>query len=112
VILGRPRDDDDPADVVRKARLEVARGNPLWSELEEIDLVRRPPGYLVSASTDEVFWPYRGAVFAAWSASMISDSAALHFYVDAGGDLVFLERLPESWSELIERRVRRGRVPA
>ena len=111
MILGRRR-EDDPADAVRKARLEVARGNPLWSELEEIDLVRRPPGYLVSASTDEVFWPYRGAVFAAWSASMISDSAALHFYVDGAGDLVFLERLPESWSELIERRVRRGRVPA
>jgi hypothetical protein len=26
---------------------------------------------------------------------MIPDSAALHFYVDAAGDLVFLERLPD-----------------
>jgi hypothetical protein len=106
------RREQDPADVVRSARIEAARRNQFWTELEEIDLVRRPPGYLVSASNDEVFWPYRGAVFAAWSAELISGSAPLWFYVDRDGDLVFLERLPETWSEMVERRVRRGRVPA
>jgi hypothetical protein len=107
VIVGRRR-EQDPAEIVRSARIEAARRNPLWTEIEEVDLVRRPPGYLVSASTDEVFRPYRGLVFAAWSAEMVSGSAALHFYVDAAGDCIFLERFSETWSELVERRVRRS----
>jgi hypothetical protein len=99
--------EDDPAEVVRRARLEAARGNPLWNEREEVDLVRRPPGYLVSASTDEVIRRHRGVVFASWSANAVADRAPLYFYVDAAGDCIFLERFTETWSELVERRARR-----
>jgi hypothetical protein len=106
-VIGRRR-EQDPADVVRSARLEAARRNPLWTELEEVDLVRRPPGYFVSASTDEVFRRHRGIVFASWSANVVADRAPLHFYVDAAGDCIFLERFTETWSELVERRARRG----
>jgi hypothetical protein len=73
-LIGR---EDDVAEVVRKARLEAARRNPLWTELDKVDLARRPQGYLVSASTDEVFRPHRGIVFASWSASAVADRAPL-----------------------------------
>jgi hypothetical protein len=53
-----------------------------------------------------------GVGFAAWSASAIADRAPLHFYVDRDGEIVFLDRPPETRPELVERRVRRARVTA
>ena len=48
-----PRDDDD---AVRAARLKAARSNPLWTELEAVDLVpREPAGMLIAAETDRIY---------------------------------------------------------
>jgi len=96
---------------VRAARLEFARRNPRWVELEEIDLVARDRGLLVSATTDEVFQEHRGVVFDRSSATPIADHAPLAFYVSAAdGVLVFLDRQPDTWSALVARRARRGRA--
>lgn len=97
---------------LRAARLDVARRNSQWTELEEVDLVPRGPRnqWRVSASTDEIYAPHRGAVFQSWSTSVVADHAELAFYVDRDGDLVFLERKPGTWSDHVAKQARR--VPA
>ena len=50
------------AEQVRPARLEAARHNPKWTEIQN-DLVPRARGWLVSASTDAIYQPARGVVF-------------------------------------------------
>ena len=92
---------------VRPARLEVARRNPKWTELEEVDLVPRGRGWLVSADTDAIYTPTRGVVFQPHSVNVIADQIELAFYVDREGDIVFLERLPFTWTEHLERRAAR-----
>src|SRR5918995_949491 len=66
---------------LRPARLDVARRNRRWHELLEVDLVARHRGWLVSATTDEVFSPYRGAVWVADTGVVVSDMTELWFYV-------------------------------
>ena len=73
---------------VLRRRITVARANPKWTELEDIDLVRRGP-FKVSASTDEVFTLYRGSVFEGGSANVFEQTAALHFVVTDDNGLVF-----------------------
>lgn len=94
------------AERVRPARLQAARRNAKWTEIEN-DLVPRARGWLVSASTDAIYTPTRGIVFAPHSVNVIADQADLAFYVDRDGELVFLERLPFTWSEHVERREQR-----
>jgi len=91
---------------LRPKRLEVARRQPKWTEIEG-DLVTRGRGWLVSASTDAIYTPTRGIVFQPYSISVIADQAELSFYVDEHSDLQFLERLPGTWTEHLERRERR-----
>ncbi len=92
---------------VRRARIVAARRQERWTELEEVDLVRRGR-VLVSATTDEMFQSYRGAAFAPGSASIMADHATLYFYV-RDHELVFLERLPRTWTEELERQAARER---
>ena len=109
----RASSDERPGeDAIRDARVEVARRNSAWTELEEVDLVRRHRGWLVSAETDELFTLSRGVVFASGSVTVIADQAALYFYVDrAGGDLVFLEKImsPATWTEHLEQQAAKER---
>lgn len=63
---------DEFAVQIREKRLEAARRQSGWTELEEVDLVPRDRGLLVSAITDEVFKPYAGVVFATSSVEVLS----------------------------------------
>jgi hypothetical protein len=92
---------------VRAARIEYARRNGRWTEIEN-DLVPRGRMH-VSASTDRVYMPYLGTIFQTGSATAVSDRAELYFTVDDGGELAFYERQREKWSELVERQARRRR---
>ena len=95
------------AEQMRPARLEVARRNSKWTEIEN-DLVPRNRGrWLVSASTDAVYAPMNGVVFQPHSSTVVADQAELHYYVDDAGDLHFLEKQPYTWSEHVGSRERR-----
>ena len=97
------------AAVLRPRRLEVARRNSVWTEIEN-DLVPRNRGlWLVSASTDAIYTPTRGVVFQSHSISVIADRTPLSFYVDPDGDLVFLEQLPGTWTQHLERQAAKER---
>ena len=91
---------------LRPKRLEVARRNAKWTEIEN-DLVPRARGWLVSAETDAIYTPVRGVVFQPYSTTVIADQAELSFYVDDHGDVQFLERQPGTWSAIVERRAKR-----
>jgi hypothetical protein len=101
----RSASDDRPAeDEIRDRRVEVARRNSKWTEIEEPSaLVRRGRLYIVHADTDEVFKPYRGVVFATGSATVIADQTALYFYV-RDEELTFLELEPGTWSDRVAKR--------
>jgi hypothetical protein len=92
---------------VRERRLEIARRNKLWTEIEN-DLVARPPRFLVSASTDAVYRRDTGTVFQPGSAGIVDEHRHLSFYVDDAGDIVFLDPQPHTWSEIVARTVRRA----
>jgi hypothetical protein len=92
---------------IRAGRVEAARRCSAWTEIEP-DLVPRGRAF-VSASTDRVYTPYRGAVFMTASINIIAERNPLHFYVDEDGSLHFFELHPETWSEVVERRERRQR---
>jgi hypothetical protein len=89
---------------LRPARLEIARRNRRWHELQEVDLVARHRGWLVSATTDEIFSPYRGAVWVPDSVAVVSDMAELWFYVTADDEIHFLERVnpPATYTQWLE----------
>jgi hypothetical protein len=88
-----------------RPRLEVARRNRRWHELQEVNLVARHRGWLVSATTDEIFSPYRGAVWVPDSVAVVSDMAELWFYVTAD-EIHFLERVnpPATYTQWLEQR--------
>ena len=91
------------AEKVRPARLEVARRNSRWTEIEN-DLVPRLGGrWLVSASSDRIYQRVLGTVFLPYSVSAIADRTELAFYVDDDGELVFLEQLLGTWTEHLEK---------
>ena len=95
-------------EALRPKRLEIARNISRWTKVED-DFVPRGRGWLVSAGTDAVYEKARGVIFQPYSVNVIADHTELSYYVDGDGDLVFLERLPGTWSEYVERRERRGR---
>jgi hypothetical protein len=99
---GTPRSasTDDPGE----RRIEAARRGRAWTELDPADLFERERGYIVSATTDECFLPYRGDAFSR-SGMVVSDMTPLAFYV-AGDDVVVLERQPQMWSEIVYQRER------
>lgn len=93
---------------LRPARLEVARRNSKWTEIDAADLVPRGPrdAWLVSAANDAVYEHYRGVVFAPGSVTMIADRAPVFFSL-VDGELVFYERLPFTWTQHLEKRAAR-----
>ena len=104
LIGGRVAAEDRDARALLDARIAAARRQPRWVEIP-YDLVARGP-FLVSAATDEVFLPRRGVVFERGSARLVAGIAALVFAVTDEGELLFLDRQPDGWSQLIERRAR------
>ena len=100
------------AEKVRPARLEVARRNQFWTEIEN-DLVERLGGrWLVSASTDLIYQRVRGTVFAPHSVSAIADRTELAFYVDEDDELHFFEQIPGTWQEHLEKKAARDLAKA
>ena len=98
--------DDDQAQRLRELRIEAARRNTYWTEVAETDFVRRGRLF-VHAESDELFKPYRGAIFAKDAGRpTFNETVPLAFYV-RDGELVFLERVARTWSEIVERRERR-----
>lgn len=93
---------------MREARIAAARRNPRFTEIPD-DLVTRGR-CLVSAATDEVYLPHRGAVFERSSAGLVADMAELVFTVNAEGELRFLDRRPGTWSDVVERQAKRDRA--
>jgi len=104
--LTRPPKADVLADELSAARIAAARRNPVWAEIPN-DLVARGRGWFVSAESDRIYAPYRGTAFATGSATAISDRAQLFFTVD-GDEIALYERQPGTWSDLLEKRARRG----
>ena len=99
----RSSSEERPEDAaVRERRVEVARRNTHWTEVEESALVTRGR-VLVHADSDAVYTPYRGVVFATGSTTVIADYTALHFYVRDNGELTFLELEPGTWSEHVAK---------
>lgn len=92
---------------IRVKRLEIARSVSHWTEVDEADLVERRP-YLVSATSDQLYTPHRGIVFAYGSVDLVEQTARLAFFVREG-ELVFLEPVGQTYSELLERRAARRR---
>jgi hypothetical protein len=106
----RSSSDEPPVDQeqLRAARRETARANPRWVEVEETSLVRRAM-FLVHADDDTLWSFYRGTVWDRGSANVVfNDMLTMWFYVDADGDVVFLERRPGLWSDIVAREARRA----
>jgi hypothetical protein len=111
-IIGRSEPqpaDDEQVTQLREARIGHARGNPRWHELEEVALVRRPPGYLVDADSDAVYKAWRGTIYARGEvrSSFASETELWWFVAQHSGEIVFLERLPGTWSDVVAKRAKR-----
>jgi hypothetical protein len=105
----RSSSDAPPVDQeqLRAARREAARANAYWQELEEPALVRRAM-FFVHAADDTIWSFYRGTVWDPGSANVVfNDRLPMWFYVDAHGDVVFLERRPGLWSDIVARQAQR-----
>ena len=96
------------ADEFRAARLDAARRNPAWTEIDPPVVRER---WLVDATTDRLYRLCRGDVFSPGSAAIITPETALAFYVDDDGAVVLLERVssPSTWTEYLEKHSRRQR---
>jgi hypothetical protein len=94
---------DLDAERIRRGRIETARKAQNFEEIDRADLVPRGPGWLVSAESDQIYTPHKGTVFANGSAALLADRVALWFYLDDDGDIRFLERLGETWSNIVAR---------
>jgi hypothetical protein len=95
-------------DEVRVARLNAARRNPAWREIDEP--VERAP-WLVDAASDRVFRRHRGDVWTPGAASTLTPDLELTFYVDADETVRFVERVSgvTTYTELLGRRARQER---
>lgn len=96
------------AEELARLRVERARRNEAWTEIPD-DLVPRPRGRLVSASTDRVYRRYAGATFV--GASLEFDANRPLSFVVRDGDVLVLEELEQTWSELFAERVKPQPTP-
>lgn len=115
-MTASPRSSSDAPPVdqeqLRAARLEAARANAYWQEIESTLLVRRGP-FLVRADNDSLRTLHRGTIWNPSSADVVfNDRLSMWFTVDSAGDVVFLEKsnAPATWSEVVERQARKSRA--
>ena len=67
--------------------------------------------FFVHADDDTLWSQYRGTVWDPGSANVIfNDRLPMWFYVDADGDVVFLERRPGLWSDVVARQAAQSRA--
>jgi len=106
--MRRSSEEVPTEDAILDARIRAARSMALWTELEEVALVKRDRWYVHSES-DELFAPARGVIFQTASVSVVADRAPLYFVVAHDGRLRFFEKVtsPPTWTEYVERRERR-----
>ena len=105
--MRRSSEEVPSEDAIREKRVQVARANPVWSEVAETLLVRRER-WLVHAETDETFTRFAAQVWARGTAVIAqNDRVPLTFFVDQQGEVHFLERQAASWSEIFAKRTRR-----
>lgn len=93
---------------LRELRIAAARKQAHWNEIEETTLVRHGP-WLVHADSDAIYKIHRGIVWGSGSASVVAEFISLAWFVDRDGQVVFLERMPATWSEIVAKRARRRR---
>lgn len=98
--LGAPTKAATPLDELRQLRLEVARRQAHWTELQETALVARGP-FLVHADSDRLYRRTRGSVFEPSSARILTPQLEHAYYVDQADEVVFVEAStnPSTWSE-------------
>ena len=113
-IIGReaPPVDELAAklEAVYAQRVEAARHNRRWTERAVTEFVRRGK-WFVDAASDELYATRRGQIFEPAGPRIIFDAElALSWFVDRAGDVIVLERStrPRTWSEIVERKARRG----
>lgn len=96
---------------IREARVAFARRNQAWEEIAPAErLVRRGIGWLVDAETDFIWRVKGGEVFGRGSAQALTPGLPLTFFVNPGGDVVFVERVGrKTWSQVCEQRERSAR---
>jgi hypothetical protein len=94
------------AESLAARRIEAARHCRAWTELNPDVLVQRERRYYVNAETDETFEVYRGDAFSP-AGDGVADMTPLAFIV-RDGDVIVLERLPHTWSEIVYQRARAG----
>ena len=106
--MRRSSEDVPSEDAAREKRVEAARRNPVWREVEEAVLVPRER-WLVHAETNETFTRFAAQVWARGTAVIAqNDRVPLTFFVDQQqGEVHFLERQAASWSEIFAKRTRR-----
>jgi hypothetical protein len=93
---------------VRAERVRKARATAHWTEVPD-DFVPRLGGrLLVSASSDVVYKPARGVVFAEASTNLVDEVRPLSFVVRDDNELSFYEKQPETWSAMLARRGRKA----
>ena len=108
--IGFPIRAPTAEDELRRLRVQAARENRHWYEVEESALVPRPPNFLVHADSDAAYTRSRAQVFTTGAAKpQFNETLPLAFFVTADDGLVFLERHRQSWSEILGQRARRGR---
>lgn len=100
------RDHEAFLEEVRAERIRIARRTERWEEIPD-DLVKRQFDFWVSASSDRVYTPVRGLVFAPESAAVVDELGSLYFTV-RDAEIVFWKREKLTWSEMIAKRARKA----
>lgn len=110
--IGGQTEAEQAAEAARERRVEQARGNGYWSEIDESRLVWRGRWH-VDFETDALFSRYRAAVWNHMGGIAFANDAPLVFYVSREtGDVVLLERVTmpwSTWSEVVAARARAAR---
>jgi hypothetical protein len=105
LFIGGSSEPETPTEgEIRRNRIASARKCPRWQELMP-DLVQRDNYFWISATTDAVFVPYRGAVWNALGGIAFAEQNPLYFTV-VGSDVQLYERHPQTWSEMVYQRER------
>lgn len=98
------------AEAVREARIEAARKQRGWIEIAPAErLISRGPAkyaWVVDSESDFLYRVAPGVWFEPCRATILADRAeGVSFFVDAGGNVVILERVSSipTWSDVVRK---------